>query len=177
VCALADDADRGAFLEVDLEYPRELHDAHNDFPLCPERMSVPREWLSKYADDLAGKHYAECEKLVPNLKDKTRYWIHYRNLKFALGHGLKLTRVHRVIEFEQEAWMKPYIDFNTAMRAGAKNDFEKDLYKLMNNACFGKTMENLRARRDIQVLRVNSRSWTKWVASPSYRDRKTLLRD
>ena len=64
-----------------------------------------------------------------------------------------------MIEFEQEAWMKPFIDFNTKMRAAAKNDFEKDFYKLMNNAVFGKTMENLRERRDIQVLRVNSKSW------------------
>jgi hypothetical protein len=121
VLALADDADRGAFLEVDLEYPAELHDLHNDLPLCPERMSVPCEWLSEYADALAGKNYASCEKLVPNLRDKTRYWIHYRNLKFALSHGLKLTRVRRVIEFEQEAWMKLHIDFNTTKRT--------DLYK------------------------------------------------
>ena len=174
VLALADDAEQGAFLEVDLEYPEELHDAHNDFPLCPERMSVPRSWLSPYAEALAGDHYAECEKLVPNLRDKTRYWIHYRNLKFALEHGLKLKAVHRVIEFEQEAWMKPYIDFNTRMRTAARNDFEKDLYKLMNNAVFGKTMENLRERRDIQLLRVESKKWTKWVASPSYRWRKNI---
>ena len=138
--ALADDADRGTFLEVDLEYPSELHDSHNDYPLCPERMPVPRAWLSPYADALAGKHYAE--KLVPNLRNKTHYWIHYRNLRFALEEGLRLTKVHRVIEFEQEAWMKPFIDFNTGMCTVAKNDFEKDFYKLMNNAVFGKTMEN-----------------------------------
>ena len=78
-----------------------------------------------------------------------------------------------MIEFEQEAWMKPFIDFNTKMRAAAKNDFEKDFYKLMNNAVFGKTMENLRERRDIQVLRVNSKSWTKWVASPATATERT----
>ena len=174
VLALADDAAHGAFLEVDLEYPEEIHDSHNDFPICPERMSVPRTWLSPYADAALGATYAECEKLVPNLRNKTRYWIHYRNLKFALRHGLRLKAVHRVIEFEQTSWMKPYIDFNTTMRTAAKNDFEKDMFKLMNNACFGKTMENLRERRDIQVLRVNSKSWQKWVASPSYRDRKNI---
>jgi hypothetical protein len=109
VLAMADDADRGAFLEVDLGYPVELHDEDNDFPICPERMSVPRSWLSPYAEALAGDHYVECEKLVPNLRDKSHYWIHYRNLKFALEHGLKLKTVHRVLEYEQEAWMKPYI--------------------------------------------------------------------
>ncbi len=109
VLAMADDADRGAFLEVDLGYPVELHDEHNDFPICPERMSVPRSWLSPYAEALTGDHYVESEKLVPNLRDKSHYWIHYRNLKFALEHGLKLKAVHRVLEYEQEAWMKPYI--------------------------------------------------------------------
>ena len=80
-------------------------------------MPVPRSWLSPYAEALACENYAECEKLVPNLRNKTRYWIHYRNLKFALEEGLRLTKVHRVIEFEQEAWMKPFIDFNTKMRS------------------------------------------------------------
>ena len=173
VRSLSDDGDQGAFLCVDLEYPREVHDAHNDYPLCPERMNIPRPWLSDQ-EALVGNTYSDCEKLVPNLRDKSRYWIHYRNLKFALEHGLKLKAIHLVLEFEQSAWMKPYIDFNTGMRALAKNEFEKDLYKLMNNACFGKTMENLRARRDIQALRVNSKSFTKWVAEPSYRGRKNV---
>ena len=177
VLDLADDGERGAFLEVDLEYPAELHESHNDFPLCPERMEVPEGWLSPYATQalaVARDKYTSCEKLVPNLRDKERYWIHYRNLKFALKQGLRLKAVHRVIEFEQEPWMRSYIDFNTQMRTAAKSDFEKDLYKLMNNAVFGKTMENLRGRRDIQVLSVNTRSWTKWVASPSYVERKNI---
>ena len=176
ITQLADDGKHGAFLCVDLEYPDELHEAHNDFPLCPERMEVPKEWLSSYQRDLLGeKKYVPCEKLVPNLRNKTKYWIHYRNLKFALRQGLRLTRVHKVLEFEQEAWMAPYIDFNTRMRAAAKNDFEKDLFKLKNNAVFGKTMENLRARRDIQALRVQSKAFTRWVADPSYQGRRTIV--
>ena len=111
---------------------------------------------------------------MPNLRDKTKYWIHYRNLKFALEHGLKLKAIHRVLEFEQEAWMKPYIDFNTDKRAKAKNDFEKDFFKLMNNSCFGKTMEDMRKRRDIQALRVNSPAHRKWVAEPTYMSRKIV---
>jgi hypothetical protein len=177
IIALPDDADTGAFLEVDLEYPAELHDSHNDFPLCPERLSPPEEWLSPYARSvlsLTNSKYTPCEKLVPNLNNKTKYWIHYRNLKFALQHGLKLTAIHRIIEFTQESWMKPYIDYNTQKRAVAKSDSEKDLYKLMNNACFGKTMENLRARRDIQVLKVASKTWRRWVSEPSYQGRKNI---
>ena len=176
VTQLADDGKQGAFLCVDLEYPDEIHEAHNDFPLCPERMEVPKEWLSGYQLGLLGdKKYAPCEKLVPNLRNKSQYWVHYRNLKFALRQGLRLTRVHKVLEFEQEAWMEPYIAFNTRMRAAVDTEFEKDLYKLKNNAVFGKTMENLRARRDIQALRVQSRAFTRWVADPSYQARRTIV--
>ena len=135
-------------------------------------MEIPKEWLSDYQKDVLGdNNYVACEKLVPNLRNKERYWIHYRNLKFALSEGLRLTKVHRVIEYAQEAWMAPYIAFNTAMRAKARSDFEKDLYKLKNNAVFGKTMENLRERRDIQALRPGSMAYKKWVASPSYKQR------
>ena len=172
--AMRDDASHGAFLCVDLEYPPEIHDLHNDFPLCPERMKIPRKWLSPYQEALVGKHYSDCEKLVPNLRDKSKYWIHYRNLKFALEHGLKLKSVHRVLEFQQEAWMKPYIELNTQLRTAATNEAAKDLFKLANNAVFGKTMEDMRRRRDIQALRNDSNSFRKWVAEPTYQGRKVV---
>ena len=88
------------------------------------------------------------EKLVPNLQDKKKYVIHVKALKQALDHGLVLEIIHRVIQFRQSAWTKEYIDFNTRLRTVAKNDFEKDFYKLMNNLVFGKTMENIRKHRD-----------------------------
>lgn len=132
----ADDAPVGYILEVDLEYPRELHDLHADYPLCSEK-SVPP----------GGKH----EKLLLTLFNKTNYIIHYTMLKFVLSQGLVLRKIHRAIKFNQSKWLEPYIRLNTEQRTIATNDFEKNLYKLMSNAVYGKTMENLRMRADIKL--------------------------
>ena len=91
------------------------------------------------------------EKLVPNLRDKKSYIIHIRALAQVLKYGLIPNRIHRAIEFNQSAWMKPYIDFNTQLRTKAENDFDKDLFKLMNNSVFGKMMENIRKHRNINL--------------------------
>ena len=94
----------------------------------------------------------KCKKLVSNLHNKKKYVVHIKSLKQALNHGLKLKTVHRIIEFNQKAWLKPYIDMNTDLRKLAKDDFVKDLFKLMNNAVFGKTMENIRKHRNIKLV-------------------------
>ena len=107
-------------------------------------------------------------KLVPNLKDKFKYVIHFRALAQALGHGLVLERIHRAIEFKQSAWMKPYIEFNTNLRSKATNDFEKDFFKLMNNSVFGKTMENIRKHTNIKLV-TSEDTYLKTVKKPNFK--------
>ena len=128
------------------EYPHELHDLHKDYLLGPERLQIEdmlsdENMLSDYQ-----RHLLQDEgfskpppKLVPNLHNKTNCIIHYRNLKLYLELGLRLTNVHRVLLFDQSPWLKNYINFNTRQRAAAKNDFEKDFFKLINNAVFEKS--------------------------------------
>ena len=110
-------------------------------------------------------------KLTPNLHNKEKYVIHYRNLKQYLSMGMKLTKIHRVIEFQQKPWMREYINFNIEKRTVAKNDFEKDFFKLMNNAVFGKTMENLRKRTDVKLVN-NIKKRNKLVSKPNYNSMK-----
>ena len=126
----------GFILEVDLAYPPALHADHNDYPLAPEKMKVTNSMMSRYQKmliDELGTSF-ECEKLVPNLMNKSRYVVHYRNLQLYLSLGMKLVKVHMVLQFQQSPWMQPYIQKNTQLRTTAMNDFEKDFYKLMNNA-------------------------------------------
>ena len=122
-------------VEVHLEYPKELHDAHNEYRIAAEKLVV-----------------GKVEKLIPNLNDKTKYVGNHRALKCYEKHGIKVTKVHRGIKYQERSWMKEYIDLNTKLRATAKNDFEKDLFKLMNNSVFGKTMENVRNRVNIRLV-------------------------
>ena len=165
-----DESKKGLILEVDLEYPEELHDLHNDYPLAAEKIKVTEDMLSPYCREIAEKFKVKVglvKKLVPTLSNKEKYVLHYRNLQLYMSLGLKLTKIHRALEFDQSPWLKPYIDFNTKKRAKAKNSFEKDFFKLMNNSVFGKTMENLRKRQDIKLV-TDEEQLLKWASRPSF---------
>ncbi|XP_011883678.1 PREDICTED: uncharacterized protein LOC105570839, partial [Vollenhovia emeryi] len=137
VMAVTADSDIGYILEVDLSYPRELHDAHADLPFCPLRAAPP------------GK---VTDKLLATLHDKSRYVIHYRNLQQCVRHGMRLLKIHRVLRFAQSPWLRGYIELNTRFRICANNEFERTMYKLMNNAVYGKTMENVREHVDVRLV-------------------------
>ena len=151
ISKLVNSSEKGYILEVDVAYPRELHDCHNDLPFVCECMVING-----------------AEKLIPNLYYKKRYVIHIRVLEQALKHGLLLESIQRAIEFKQSAWMKEYIDFNTKLRTTATNDFEKDFSKLMNNAVFGKTMENIRKHRNIKLI-TSREAYLKAVIKPNFK--------
>ena len=151
-----EDSNKGYFLEVDVEYPKKLFNPHMDLRFLPER-----EKIEKY------------NKFVCTIQDKKNYVVHIRALKQVLNHGLMLKKVHRVIQFNQEAWLKPYIDMNTKLRTEAKNDFEKDFFKLMNNVVFGKTMENVRKHRDIKIVTADKRR-NELASEPNYHTTKYL---
>ena len=160
-----------------IDYPDHLHDEHADYPLAPERMTVKPNMLSEKQREIFRqirgdeKITESTPKLIPNLYDKKNYVTHYRNLKLYLELGMVLTKVHRVLSFSQSPWVKGYIDFNTAQRTRARNDFEKDFFKLMNNSMFGKTMENLRNRRKIDLV-TGERKLKKLAAQPTFKSYK-----
>ena len=147
-------------LEVGLEYPEQLHNLHNDYPLAPERVKNEN-----------------IEKLIPNLINKTNYVVHYENLKLYKSRGLKITKIHRGINFEESAWLKEYINLNTKLRIEANqsgNNFEVNFFfKLMNNSVFGKTLENFRNRLDIRLI-TSDKVAQKLAANPNY-DRCTIF--
>jgi DNA polymerase type B, organellar and viral. len=176
-----DDADYGYLLEVDLDYPQHLHDLHNDFPFCPENKLPPNP--SPYSRTQFKEHGQleqafKTRKLIMDLTDKKNYIVHYRLLKMALRHGLVLKNVHRVMRFKQGAWLKPYIDFNTNMRKGAKNDIDKDFWKLLSNSIFGKLCENLRSRRNVQfILREQWARAVKFASHPWIKGWRVIVPD
>ena len=132
----------GYILEVNLEYPDELHLLHNDYPLAPENLQFLMTCCNfkKLADEY-GIKAGDVLKLIPNLGNKTDNVHHYRNLQLYLSLGIKLTKIYRVLKFRQSDWIKKYIDFNTEKRTNAANSFEKDFFKLMINSVYGKIME------------------------------------
>ncbi|XP_060855588.1 uncharacterized protein LOC132933299 [Metopolophium dirhodum] len=155
VTKIPDDSEVGYILEVDIEYPKHLHKTHNDFPFLPFNECPPN---------------SKVEKLLTTLSSKKNYIVHYKNLKQAISHGLKVVKIHRAIRFLQKKWMASYIEFCTKMRAEAKNEFEKNFWKLLINSVFGKCMENVRARTSIKLVSSEKKA-NKLMVKTSFKDR------
>ena len=135
--------------------------------------------LSKYCKKIADKYdikVRNVKNLIPNLGNKTKYVLHYRNLQFYLSLGMKLIKIHRLLKFKQSDWMKKYIDFNTEKRKNAANDFEKDFFKLMINSVYGKTMENRRKRINVRLVS-NEKDFLKYTSRPTYVTHKLFDKD
>ena len=169
IMKLDQDSERGYILEVDLEIPEDKHDFFNQYVPAAEHVEVNISMLSPANKECLRKldmKHTKGKKLIPNLHNKKKYVLHYRALQCYLELGLKLTKIHRAIHFNQSPWLKNYIDFNTEQRKRAKNTFEKNFFKLMNNSVFGKTIENLRNRTDIELVN-NARRLEKVLCKPS----------
>jgi RNase P subunit RPR2 len=177
IYSIGEDDEVGYILDVDLDYPDDTHDIHNDYPLAPESITVSARLHSPYAkrllEKLGRKPYGDTTKLVPNLRRKRNYVVHYRNLQFYLKQGLVLSKIHQVLRFVQKRWLAPYIAFNTDKRKLATSTFEKDFYKLLNNSMFGKTMENLRKRINVRLV-TEQIAAERCVANPDFETFKII---
>ena len=149
-----ENSNKGYFLEVVVEYPKNLHNLHSDLPFLPGRKNIKK-----------------CNKLFCYFHDKKNYIVHKKAIKQALNHGLILKKVHRVIQFDQKERLKPCIDMNTELRKEEKNEFEKDFFKLMNNVVCGKTMENVRKQRDIKLI-TTDKGRNQLASEPNYHTKK-----
>ena len=164
--------DRGCIIECDLEYPLNVKFGTSKFPLAPEKLKINESDLSEYQKrclTVEDKKVGNVLKLILNLKDKKKYVVHYQLLKYYEYLGLRVSKIHRIISFKQEPWLKKYIDFNTDERTKSNSDFEKDLWKLMNNSFYGKTMENIRGRVSVN-LHSTEQEVRKMFSKPTYKD-------
>ena len=173
-------SNKGNTLDVDLEYPKECHDKHTDSPLAPDIMSVSADMLSDYQKETyKAYHFNDAPKdektikLILNVMDNQNYVLHIDILVFYLKQGLKIKKIKRVIKLRHKQWLKPWIDFNTEKRNNATSDFEKDVYKLMNNAVYGKTMENVRNHIDVELVDTPERYQT-CVNNPNFKYRHII---
>ena len=139
-----DDSDIGYFIEADLRYPDNIKEKTKNFPFCPENKLIDKDKYNDYMQEIKPENYVKSKKLICDWTDKKNYLVHYRMLKFYVRHGMVVDKILEIISFKQSKWLEKYINFNTLKRNKAKIDFEKDFYKVLNNAFYGKTMENVR---------------------------------
>ena len=160
-----DDNEIGYFLEVVLKYPDNIKEKTKNFPFCPENKKIDPDKYNDYMNKIKPKNYTKSKKLICDWTDKRKYLIHYRMLKFYVRHGMVVEKFHEIISFKQSKWLESYISFNTQKRNKAKNDFEKDFFKLLVNAAFGKFLENIRNRLDLELI--NKDNFKKFIDQQS----------
>ena len=148
-----DDSEIGYFLEVDLKYTDNIKQKTKYFPFCPENKKIDSNKYNEYMNSIKPENYTKSNKLICDWTDKKKYLIHYRMLKFYVRHGMIVEKIHEIISFKQSKWLEGYIRFNTQKRNKAKNDFEKDFFKLLVNAAFGKFLENVRNRLELELIK------------------------
>ena len=148
-----DDNEIGYLLEVDLKYPYNKKEKTKNFPFCPENKKIDPNQYNDYMNKITHKNYTKCKKLICDWSDKKKYLIHYRMLKFYVRHGMIDEKVHEILSFKQSKWLESYISFNTQKRNKAKNEFEKDFFKILVNAAFGKFLENVRNRLELELIK------------------------
>ena len=165
--------------EVDIEIPEELHDKFKDYPLCPEIKNISENMLAEYQkylnDKLNIKYNSTDKKLILDLLPKKNYKVYYKNLEYYLKLGLKVTKVHKILTFDEKPFLKEYIDLNTELRKKSKNDLEKDLFKLMNNAIFGKSMENVLNRSNVKLINNNPEELLKLIKQPNLQNAYQII--
>ena len=148
-----DDSDIGYFIEVDLKSPDNIKEKTKNFPFAPESRIIHIDKYNDYMKKIKPKNFTEAKKLKSDWSDKKKYLVQYRMLKFCVRHGMEVEKVHTGISFKQGKWLEKYISFNTQKRNMAKNELEKDFYILLNNAFYGKTIENVRNRIKVELIR------------------------
>ena len=147
-----DNNEHGFLIECDLEYPSSIHKKTKYFPFSPEKKTRKVEDFSPYMTTHKPEKYKPTEKLIMDQTNKQRYFLHYRDLKFYIRHGIRILNVHTVYKFKQSPWLATYIKYNTEQRSKAKTEFEKHFYKLMNNSFYGKTIENIKKRLNLDLI-------------------------
>ena len=166
--------DQKGIYEVDIEIPKELHNKFKDYPLCPEIKNISEDNLSEYQiylnNKLNIKYTEKDKKLILDLLPKKNYKIYYKNLEYYMKLGVKITKIHKILTFDEKPFLKDYIDLNTNLRKKAINDLEKDLFKLMNNAIFGKSMENVLNRSNIKLINNDPEKLLKLIRQPNFQN-------
>ena len=159
-------------MEVDLKYPKTIHDLHNDYPLAVECKHIKEEDLSPYNLQFLkerNEKFKSTRKLCPDLKDKKNYVCSLKNLKFFIKHGLVLQKIHRILSADQSNFLHPYIEFNSQkLKESAHIKFKSDFFKLMNNAVYGKTIEDIRKKSKVDILKDKKRA-KKLIAKPQFK--------